>query len=275
MWFRPRQPGHNIEIWFIMTIKINLNSDMGESFGAWTMGDDDTLLTVVKSANIACGFHGGDPMVMDHTVRAALANGVSLGAHPSFQDLHGFGRREMKISHAEAENITAYQIGALQGITAAAGGQVTHVKPHGAINNMACRDRALADALARAVKAVDPNLIMLAPTGSELLAASRAINLPTASEVFADRTYGDDGNLTPRGNPDAMVHDPDQAVANVLAMIRDQQLVSTSGKEIPAEVQSICVHGDGPTAIALARAVRAGIEAEGIAIAPLPEVIAA
>ena len=140
---------------------------------------------------------------------------------------------------------------------------------------MACRDRALADALARAVKAVDPNLIMLAPTGSELLAASRAINLPTASEVFADRTYGDDGNLTPRGNPDAMVHDPDQAVANVLAMIRDQQLVSTSGKEIPAEVQSICVHGDGPTAIALARAVRAGIEAEGIAIAPLPEVIAA
>ncbi len=256
-----------------MTMKINLNSDMGESYGAWSMGDDDTLLTVITSANVACGFHGGDPVVMNHTVRKAKAEGVSIGAHPSFNDLWGFGRREIHMPAAEIENIMAYQIGALQGIAAAAGTTVTHVKPHGALNNMACRDKSMSDALARAVKAVDPSLIMLAPTGSLLLQASQEIALPTASEVFADRTYDDDGNLTRRGDPKAMVHDPGQAVANVLHMIRHQELVSTSGKLIPAEVHSVCVHGDGPTAVAVARAVRAGIEAEGIAVVPLPEVL--
>ncbi|MDQ5915503.1 MAG: 5-oxoprolinase (ATP-hydrolyzing) subunit, partial [Pseudomonadota bacterium] len=181
--------------------QLNLNADLGESFGAWEMGSDAELLQIVGSANIACGFHAGDPLVMRRTVRQALDAGVSLGAHPSFPDLQGFGRRAMQIPAAELEAMLIYQIGALAGIARAEGGVLTHVKPHGALNNMACEDAALAATVARAVKAFDSSLILLAPALSQLQRVSAAAGLAVGIEIFADRAYTDEGNLVPRSQP--------------------------------------------------------------------------
>lgn len=253
--------------------KVNLNSDMGEGFGDWDIGNDTALLTIINSANVACGFHAGDPNVMHRVIDGAKANGVSIGAHPGFNDLWGFGRRRITMPPRDVENMVAYQIGGLQGMAAAQGMKVTHVKPHGALNNMACEDEDLADALARATKAVDPELIFLAPTGSLLLKAGEKHNLPLASELFADRTYDDNGNLTPRSQPNAMVHDADEAVANVIHMVEHQEVISTSGKHIPIKVDSICVHGDGPTAVDVAQKVKSGLTDAGITLAPLPDFI--
>ncbi|MEO8278851.1 MAG: 5-oxoprolinase subunit PxpA, partial [Ideonella sp.] len=185
---------------------INLNADLGESFGAWTMGEDAALLGVVRSANIACGFHAGDPLVMRQTVRTALAAEVGLGAHPAYPDLQGFGRRPMKMTPAELEAAVIYQIGALAGMAAAEGGRLTHVKPHGALSNQACVDGALADSVARAVRAFDRTLILLAPALSELLTAGERAGLPVASEIFADRAYAEDATLAPRAQPGAVLH---------------------------------------------------------------------
>jgi len=254
-----------------MTRKVNLNADMAEGFGAYDIGNDTALLDIVTSANVACGFHAGDPNVMDRVCKLAKEKGVSVGAHPGFNDLWGFGRRAMAMPAGDVERMVIYQIGALQAIAAANGLKVTHLKTHGALGNMAAVDADLAMAVARAMKAVDPSLIFLVPTGSELLNAARKAGLTYASEVFADRTYTDDGDLTPRRLPNAMVHDPAEAVARVLRMVEDQEVVSTSGKRIPAEVHSICVHGDGPTAVELATAVRKGLEGAGVAVATLPE----
>jgi len=251
--------------------QINLNADLGESFGAWTMGDDAALLRVVRSANIACGGHAGDPLGMRQTVRQALAQGVSLGAHPSFPDLQGFGRRRMDFSPAEVEALVLYQVGALAAMAQAEGGRLSHVKPHGALNNMACADAGLADAIARAVRALDPGLILLAPALSELAAAGQRAGLPVALEIFADRAYLDDGQLVPRSRPDAMVHGAAASLAHVLRMLDAGALVCASGHRLPTAVHSICVHGDGPEAVASARAVRDGLQAAGWQVLPLSE----
>lgn len=251
--------------------QINLNADLGESFGAWTMGEDDALLQVVCSANIACGFHAGDPLVMRHTVRTALAAGVSLGAHPAYPDLQGFGRRPMKMAPAELEAMVIYQVGALAGIAAAEGGRVTHVKPHGALNNQACEDAALADAVARAVHAIDPGLILLAPVLSELYVAGERIGLRVAGEIFADRAYTDTGMLVPRNQPGAVIHDHDRLVAHVLRMLEAGGVVAQSGKVLPAAMDSICVHGDTLGAVHGARQLRTALEAAGWALVTLPE----
>lgn len=255
-------------------MKINLNADLGESFGAWTMGEDAALLRVVCSANIACGFHAGDPLVMRNTVREALAAGVELGAHPAYPDLQGFGRRPMKMAPAELEAAVIYQVGALAGIAAAEGARLTHVKPHGALNNQACEDAALADTLARAVRAVDRELILLAPALSELQAAGERAGLRVAAEVFADRAYTDAATLVPRNQSGAVLHDADAVVAHVLRMLDAGGIVSRSGKVLATAMHSICVHGDTPGALDSARHLRAALEAAGWRLVGLPEALA-
>ena len=250
--------------------KVNLNADMGEGFGAYDIGDDTAMLDLVASANVACGFHAGDPNVMDRVIRAAVDKGVSIGAHPGFNDLWGFGRRRIEMAMPDIEAMVAYQIGALQGMAAAAGAGVTHVKPHGALNNMASERDDIAEAIASAVKAIDDKLILVAVSGSSLFKAGRSLGLAVASEAYADRTYGDDGTMTSRKFSNAMIRDPGEAAEQVRRMVLDGIIVATSGKEIPVDAQTICIHGDEPTGPAVARAVRSMLEAEGIEIRPLP-----
>jgi len=254
--------------------RLNLNADLGESFGAWKMGSDTELLQIVGSANIACGFHAGDPLVMRRTVRQALDAGVSIGAHPSFPDLQGFGRRAMQVPAAELEGMLIYQIGALSGIARAEGGVLTHVKPHGALNNMACEDAALAATVARAVKAFDATLILLAPALSQLQRAGEAAGLAVGIEVFADRAYTDEGNLVPRSKPGAVLHAAEDCVAHVLRFVEAGGIVCASGKILKTPFHSICVHGDGPQAVAAAAAIRDAMGVAGVALVPLPQAIA-
>jgi UPF0271 protein len=254
--------------------RINLNADLGESFGAWSMGRDGDMLQLVDSANIACGFHAGDPLVMRRTVATARRHGVSIGAHPSFPDLQGFGRRRIDMAPDEVEAMVVYQIGALQGIAAAEGHRVTHVKPHGALNNLACEDIELARCLARAVRAAGPELILLAPARSALVRAGREAGLAVIEEVFADRQYTDDGHLVPRSHPQAMVHGAEASVRHVMAMLDGAALVSIHGKRLPCAVGSICVHGDNAEAVATARALRAALQAAGYQLAGLPALAA-
>ena len=252
---------------------INLNADLGESYGAWTMGSDTELLQVINSANIACGFHAGDPVVMRETVRLAVAHGVSLGAHPAFPDLPGFGRRVMQLSPRELEAAILYQVGALQAMAAAEGGRVTHVKPHGAMNNMACADEAMAATVARAVKALDPGLILLAPALSALERAGEAAGLRVAREVFADRSYQADGQLTPRSRPGAVLHEASDCVPHVQRMLDAGGIVTADGQRLPTRIDSICVHGDGPGAVAAAQAIRAALEGAGHRLVTLPDLL--
>jgi UPF0271 protein len=252
-------------------MKINLNADLGESLGAWTMGDDAALLGVVGAANIACGFHAGDPLVMRRTVRTALDAGVGLGAHPAYPDLQGFGRRPMQMAPAELEAALIYQIGALAAIAAAEGGRLVHVKPHGALNNQACEDAALADVVARAVRAVDRDLILLAPALSALIDAGERAGLPVAAEVFADRAYTDAATLVPRSQPGAVLHDHDAVVAHVMRMLDAGGIVAQSGKVMPTPMHSVCVHGDTPGAVDSARHLRTGLEAAGWRLVGLAE----
>ena len=248
---------------------INLNADLGESFGAWRMGNDESLLEVVNSANVACGFHAGDPAIMRDTVRLALARGVSIGAHPSYPDLQGFGRRVMQMSARDLEATLLYQVGALQAMAAAEGGRETHVKPHGALNNVACADAAVAATVVRAVQRLDRTLILLAPAHSELVKAAEAAGQPVRHEVFADRAYLDDGQLMPRSQPGAVLHDTQACVAHVLRMLEAQAIVATSGHRLPTRIDSVCVHGDGPDAVATARAVRQALQGAGLQLLPL------
>ncbi len=257
-----------------MPHELNLNADLGESFGAWSMGRDQELLPLVSSANIACGFHAGDPLVMRKTVRAALDNGVSLGAHPAFPDLQGFGRRKMVIPAPELEAMVIYQLGALAGMARAEGGTLTHVKPHGALNNMACEDIALARAVVRAVRQFDAELILLAPALSHLADAGKETGLRVALEVFADRAYDEAGNLAPRSQPGAVLHDPRDCVAHVQRMIEAGGLITTSGKVLPTPFHSICVHGDNAEAVEAAAAIRHALESRGHPIKPLPHLSA-
>jgi Uncharacterized proteins, homologs of lactam utilization protein B len=249
-----------------MTQAIDLNCDMGESYGAWKMGDDEAILPYVSSANIACGFHGGDPAVMRRTVTAALRHGVSLGAHPSLPDLQGFGRRTMQVSPQEAYDITVYQVGALAAVAASQGARLNHVKPHGALYNMAARDPALAEAICRAVRDVDATLVLYGLAGSALVTAAQAVGLRAASEVFADRSYQRDGSLTPRSQPGAMIEDLDASVAQVLRMVREGVVRSIDGHDVPVRADTLCIHGDQPGAAAFASAIRKALEAAGVSV---------
>lgn len=253
--------------------RVDLNCDMGESFGAYRLGADEGVLPFVTSANIACGFHAGDPAVMRRTVQAAVEHGVAVGAHPGLPDLVGFGRRDMAITPEEAYDLVVYQIGALLGFVRATGVPLAHVKPHGALYNMAARSTPLAGAIARAVRDVDPALLLVGLAGSELIAAGEGVGLATASEVFADRNYQSDGSLVPRNSPRALVGDPDDALRRVVRMVTEGVVVSLDGAEVPVRADTICVHGDGPHAAEIARALRAGLEAAGITVAaPLSRV---
>ncbi|TAK50380.1 MAG: 5-oxoprolinase subunit PxpA [Xanthobacteraceae bacterium] len=247
-------------------MRVDLNCDMGESFGAWTMGDDAALLDVVSSASIACGFHAGDLDVMLATVRAAKAKGVAIGAHPSFHDLQGFGRRRMALTAAEIEALVAYQTGALMGVAALAGHRVSHVKPHGALSNMACEDEAIAAAIARAIQRVDPALVFVVLPLTAMERAGTKAGLKLAREVYADRAYADDGTLVPRGQPGAVLHDAAEVAARVAAMVREQAITTVSGRKLAVAVDTVCVHGDTPGAVAIARAVRAGLGADGVTV---------
>ena len=249
--------------------QIDLNCDMGESFGAWHMGNDEAVLEHVSSANIACGFHGGDPRTMRATVTAALARGVSLGAHPGFPDWQGFGRRAMSMTRSEAYEAVLYQIGALAGFAQAAGARLAHVKAHGMLYNMAAKDASLAEATAQASYDFDRDLVFYGLAGSELIRAAERIGLQTASEVFADRSYQDDGNLTPRSQPGAMIEDVEVSIAQVKRMVFEGVVRSASGKDVAVKADTLCVHGDQPGAVAFARRIREELSREGVTIGPL------
>ena len=246
---------------------IDLNCDLGESFGAWRMGDDAALLAIVSSANIACGFHAGDPDIMRGTVALAVEHEVAIGAHVSLPDLQGFGRREMAVTPAEAYALTLYQIGALHAFAQAAGTQLKHMKPHGALYNMAARDRTLADALAQAVRDFDPHLRLVGLAGSELLEAGRAVGLPVAAEAFADRRYRADGSLQPRREANAVIHDSDQAIAQALTIAREGSVQAVDGSLVTLQADTLCVHGDGEHAVRFARGLRAALAAAGMRVA--------
>lgn len=241
-------------------MQIDLNCDMGESFGRWELGSDAEILPHVSSANIACGAHAGDPAVMRRTLRLAKQHGVACGAHPGFADLAGFGRREIPISPAEATDLVLWQIGALEAIARSEGVTLRHVKPHGALYNMAARDAKLAAAIAAAVAAFDRSLLLFGLAGSGMLQAGRTAGLTVAAEGFADRAYEPDGSLTPRRVEGAVIHDTADVVARAVRMVRDGRVVARNGAEIPLKVDTICVHGDTPGAAQLARALRAGLE---------------
>jgi UPF0271 protein len=249
-----------------MARTIDLNCDMGESFGAWTMGEDAAVMPQVSSANIACGFHAGDATVMRRTVRLARAHGVAIGAHVSLPDLQGFGRREMKVSPAEAHDLVLYQIGALAAIARAEGAALAHVKPHGALYNMAARDRALADAIAHAVRAADPALVLYGLSGSALPAAGEAAGLAVAHEVFADRGYRADGSLVPRGAPGALIDDPAIAAAQVACFAAGEAIAAVDGTPLALAADSVCLHGDRAGAGAYAAALRARLDALGVLV---------
>src|ERR1700741_5009723 len=246
---------------------IDLNCDLGESFGPWEMGNDAAMIELASSVNIACGFHAGDPDIMRHTVELAKARGVSVGAHPGYRDLHGFGRRPVPgLTSREIENLIAYQIGALQAIATAAGHKVTHVKAHGAISNVACADDMTAKAIPDGIKAVDPNLIFVVLANSKLVTAGEAANLPVVHEVFADRAYEDDGQLVSRKKPGAVLHDAKLITERVVRMVRDGEVISVNGKRMKMRTDTVCIHGDTPGAVDIAQVLRKGLSDAGIAV---------
>ena len=253
---------------------IDLNCDLGESFGAWRMGDDAAILPLISSANIACGFHGGDPQIMAHTVAMAREHGVAIGAHVSLPDLQGFGRREMRVSAAEAHAMTLYQIGALHAFVRAAGTRLTHVKPHGALYNMAARDRALADAIASAVQEFDPQLRLVGLAGSALIDAGRQLGLPVMAEAFADRRYRADGTLQPRSEVGAVIEDVSASTAQALGIARDSTVQTVEGTRMELCADTLCLHGDGAGAATLARELRAALETAGLRIAAPDQAVA-
>jgi len=250
-------------------MRIDLNADLGESFGAYTLGDDRGLMKSMTSVSVAAGFHAGDPSVLRTTIRLARESSVAVGAHPGFPDLVGFGRRELLVSPSDAEDLVLYQIAAVAGIAATEGLRLQHVKPHGALYNMAARNRPLAMAIARAVAAVDTSLILLGPPGSELVAAGEALGLRTAAEAFADRAYRADGSLASRSEPGALIHDPAIVLDRALRLVKQQTLVALDGKVLRVEAETLCLHGDTPGAAALAATLRGGLEAAGVVVKAL------
>ena len=250
-------------------MRIDLNADVGESFGAFTIGDDAGLMKVVTSANVAAGFHAGDPSVLRRTIRMAKTHGVAVGAHPGFPDLAGFGRREMHVTTQEAEDLVLYQLAAVAGVAAAEGARLQHVKAHGALFNMAAVDRDLAEALVRAVASFDRTLILFASPGSEMASAAGRLGLRVAHEVFADRAYDSNGRLVPRQQVGAVVHDVDVVVARAVRLATDGTVVTLDGSVLKLDAHTMCVHGDTPGAARLAEAVRQGLEAAGVMVAAI------
>lgn len=246
---------------------IDLNSDLGEGFGAYACGDDAAMLGIVTSANVACGFHAGDPDIMAATFRIAKEKGVSVGAHPGFDDLAGFGRRRIPLNGGEIERMVAYQLGAAQALAAYAGHRISYVKAHGALANWAEADESVAGAVARAIKAVDPRLAMLCIAASAQVKAAEAAGLRAVAEVFADRGYTREGRLIRRGEPGAMIDDADIAADRLMAMIEAKALIAHDGTRIPTPVDSICVHGDSAHAVAMARRIRERLEQAGYRLA--------
>ncbi len=247
-------------------MRIDLNSDIGESFGAWSMGSDEAVLDHVTSANVACGFHAGDPLVMQRTVAAAAARGVAIGAHPSLPDLQGFGRREMHVTPAEAHALVIYQVGALAAFAQAAGTRLVHVKPHGALYNMAARDARLADAIAHAVADFDRNLVLVGLAGSALPDAGRRLGLRVAGEAFADRRYEADGRLSPRDEPGAVIDAIDAAITQAVAIATRGEAIARSGETVRIVADTLCVHGDRTDAGAFARRLRAALTDAGVEV---------
>lgn len=250
-------------------MNVDLNSDLGESFGPWQMGNDAAMIELATSVNVACGLHAGDSDIMLKTAQLAKAQGTSIGAHPGFRDLHGFGRRPVPgITASEIETLVAYQIGALQAVAALAGHKVTHVKAHGALSNVGCVDDMTARAIAAAIKAVDPKLYFVVLPNTALVRAGEAAGLNLIYEVFADRAYEDDAQLVSRSKPGAVLHDQDQIAQRVVRMVREQAVTSVNGKIIKMKVDTVCIHGDTPGAVEIGRAVRRALERDGITIAP-------
>lgn len=248
---------------------IDMNCDLAESFGAYRIGMDEEILPYITSANLACGFHASDPVVMAEAVAACKENQVAVGAHPGYPDLQGFGRRNMQLAPQEVKAMVMYQIGALQAFCKANGMTMQHVKPHGALYNMAGKDPGLAEAVCEAVAEVDPKLILLAQAGSELQRAGEALHLKVAREIFADRAYEEDGSLVARSKPGAMITDEEEAIRRVVTMIREGKTTTITGKEIPIQADSVCVHGDGPKALLFVQKLRQAFAAEGIVVQKL------
>lgn len=252
-----------------MNKTIDLNCDMGESFGAWRMGNDAELMNFVSSINVACGFHAGDATTIRQTIQTALNKGVAIGAHPSFPDLQGFGRRTMSLSAQEVFDIVLYQVSALKGICEAFGAKLHHVKPHGALYNLAAKEEKTAQAIAEAVKKIDANLIFYGLSGSHLISEAEKIGLQTASEVFADRTYQKDGNLTPRSEPNALIKTNEEAINQVLQMIHNQTVRAINGENVEIIAETICLHGDGANALEFAKFISQRLSEEKINISAI------
>ncbi|MCQ6280069.1 LamB/YcsF family protein [Bacillus sp. EB600] len=248
---------------------VDLNCDLGESFGRYKLAEQKEILKYVTSANIACGFHAGDPSVMRETVKLAIENQVRIGAHPGLPDLNGFGRREMKISQQEAYDMVVYQIGALQGFLTTCNEGMQHVKPHGALYNMAAKDAKLAEAIAQAVYDVSPSLILFGLAGSELTKAGEKLGLRTAHEVFSDRTYQSDGTLTSRSQPDALIKDKEQSVAQVVKMVTEGRVTSQQKRPVSLKTDTVCIHGDGEHALAFAKYMKETLERNNITISSI------
>lgn len=253
--------------------RVDLNSDLGESFGNYTLGMDDKIIPLVSSANVACGYHASDPVVMSRTIAMAKEAGIRVGAHPGFPDLMGFGRRNMAVSPDEAKAYTLYQLGALDAFCRANGVKMQHVKPHGALYNMAAKDYALSRAICEAIAEFDKNLIVLALSGGELAHAAGDMGLRTALEVFADRAYEEDGSLVNRRKEGAMITDEEEAISRVVRMIKEKKVTAITGKDIPIQADSVCVHGDGAKALAFVERIRETLTKEGIEICSLDEII--
>lgn len=245
---------------------IDINCDLGESFGMYTIPNQDLLFEYISSANIACGFHAGDPDVIQKTVAKAIEKRVAIGAHPGFHDLQGFGRRELHASPSEVYNMVLYQLGALYGFVKARGSRLHHVKPHGALYNMAAKDRKLAEAIAQATYDFDASLHLYGLAGSEIIQAANKLGLSAVSEVFADRTYQDDGSLTPRASDQAEISDTSLAVERAFSMVTQQQVFSVNHKLIPIKAQTLCVHGDNEKALTLAKNIHHQFLSKGILI---------
>ncbi len=244
----------------------DLNCDMGEGFGAWNLGNDEAIMPFISSVNIACGFHAGDPSVMKKTVKNALKHQLKIGAHPGLPDLQGFGRRELHISAEEAYDMVMYQVGALSGFVKAEGARMHHVKPHGALYNMAAKSKALSDAIAEAVYKIDPELVLYGLSGSELIRSGLNAGLKVANEVFADRTYQQDGTLTSRKDPDALIKTNQAAIKQVIGMVREGRVISLQATEVNIKADTICIHGDGPSALEFASLIYREFQTEGIRI---------
>lgn len=245
-------------------MQVDLNADLGEGFGPWQMGDDAALLEVITSANIACGFHAGDPDVMARTMRRAQDQGVAIGAHPGFADLQGFGRRRFSISAEELGNMVAYQLGAAQGVARAIGARVGHLKLHGALSNMATESPEIARACYSAALKLDPSLVLVVLAGTPMEAVARELGASWAGEIFADRAYEDDASLVDRRKPGAVLHDPAEVGPRILQMLREKAIITAGGKRIPVRIDTICVHGDSPDAVGMAKALRETLTRTGV-----------